>query len=159
MLYFAYGSNMSRRQMVERCPGHHCLGKALLPGHALCFPRFSTIRKCGVAGIEMKPGAQVWGVVYRLDESDLAALDRREGYDPGQPPHVNRYNRSRIRVLMNGDASQAVDCLTYLARAEPGTHAPSAAYLRDIVEGAEENGLPPRYVAMLKAIRSPDAVQ
>lgn len=68
MLYFAYGSNMWREQMRERCPDHECLGVAVLKDHALCFPRSSPIRLCGVAGIAASPGAEVWGVVYRLSE-------------------------------------------------------------------------------------------
>lgn len=149
-LYFAYGSNMSRRQMRERCPDHVCLGKAVLRDHALCFPRHSHIRNCGVAGLEDKPGAEVWGVVYRLQDRDLAALDRREGYDPEVPFHMNRYNRMAVRVLMAG---RPVGCHAYIARHEPGSHAPSEAYLATIIEGAEENGLPPDYVAALRSIR------
>jgi cation transport regulator ChaC len=149
VLYFAYGSNMWRQQMHERCPDHELIGKALLKDHALCFPRFSTIRNCGVAGITEQPGAEVWGVLYRLNARDLAALDRREGYDPSQPAHVNRYDRRMIRVLRNGEA---LDCLTYFARVEPGRHMPSTAYMAAIIMGAEEHGLPEDYVAALKLI-------
>ena len=148
-LYFAYGSNMSRRQMRERCPDHECLGTAMLKDHALCFPRHSPRRNCGVAGLAEQPGSQIWGVVYRLHDGDLAALDRREGYDPAQPAHVNRYNRRTIRVLMKGDP---VDCLTYFARHVPGEHVPNAEYLAAIIEGAEENGLTPDYIAALRRI-------
>ncbi|PZF77045.1 hypothetical protein DK847_11415 [Aestuariivirga litoralis] len=149
-LYFAYGSNMSRRQMRARCPDHECLGKAVLKDHALCFPRHSTYRNCGVAGLVEQPGAEVWGVVYRLHDRDLAALDRREGYDPAMPADANRYNRQAVRVLMDGNE---LDCLTYFARPEPGEHIPSVAYLATILEGAEENGLPADYVAGLKVVR------
>lgn len=150
-LYFAYGSNMSRRQMRARCPDHECLGKAVLLGHALCFPRSSPIRNCGVAGLAETPGAEVWGVVYRLHDEDLSALDRREGYNPADPWHVNRYNRQTIRVRMD---DREVDCFVYLARPEPGEHVPSADYLAAIIEGAEENGLPPDYVAALGRIET-----
>jgi gamma-glutamylcyclotransferase len=150
-LYFAYGSNMSRRQMRERCPDHECLGIAVLPDHDLCFPRHSPIRNCGVAGLTETAGAEVWGVVYRLHDEDLAALDRREGYDPARPFHENRYNRQAVRVLMDG---RAVDCLTYFARPEPGEHVPSADYLGTMIEGAEENGLPANYVTKLRLLPS-----
>ena len=148
-LYFAYGSNMSRRQMRERCPDHECLGIAVLKDHALCFPRHSPIRNCGVAGLMEQPGAEVWGVVYRLHDGDLTALDRREGYDTAQPDHVNRYNRQTVRLLMEGCP---VACLTYFARPEPGEHVPSADYLATMIEGAEENGLPETYVGALRQI-------
>ena len=150
-LYFAYGSNMSRRQMRERCPDHECLGKAVLKDHALCFARHSPIRDCGVAGLSEQPGAEVWGVVYRLHDEDLAALDRREGFDPAKPFHVNRYIRQTLPVLMDG---RPVECLVYVARHEPGVHVPSADYLGTIIEGAEENGLPADYVARLRLIPS-----
>ena len=146
-LYFAYGSNMSRQQMRERCPDHECLGKAVLKDYALCFPRHSPIRNCGVAGLALTPGAEVWGVVYRLHHEDLAALDKREGYDTAKPHHANRYNRQTVRVLMAG---HEVHCFTYLARHEPGEHVPSAEYLATIIEGAVENGLPSDYVAGLR---------
>ena len=151
LLYFAYGSNMSGRQMAERCPGHELIGKAVLPDHALCFPRSSPVRNCGVAGIMAEPGAQVWGVVYRLNARDLAALDTREGYDPAKPFHVNRYNRMTIRILRDG---AALECVTYLAREEPGRHVPNAAYMAAIIEGAVESGLPEDYVAALQAVET-----
>jgi cation transport regulator ChaC len=149
VLYFAYGSNMSRKQMHERCPAHEHLGIAVLPDHALCFPRTSPVRNCGVAGLIAKPGEEVWGVIYRLNDADLAALDRREGHDPAKSHDENRYNRKAVRVLMGG---KALDCFTYVARPEPGTHVPSAAYLATIIIGAEENGLPARYVEALKLV-------
>ena len=149
MLYFAYGSNMWRAQMHERCPDHEWLGAAVLPDHALCFPRFSKIRNCGVAGIRPEAGAEVWGVVYRLTERDLAKLDKREGYDPSLPLHLNRYDRRTVRVLMK---DEPLDCLTYFARVEPGRHVPSAEYMAAIITGAEENGFPREYVTQLRTI-------
>ena len=137
--------------MRQRCPGHECLGTAVLADHALCFPRTSPIRNCGVAGLAEAPGAEVWGVVYRLHDRDLATLDRREGYDLAQPHHVNRYNRQTVRVRMNG---VDISCHTYLARPEPGTHIPNADYLATIIEGAEENDLPADYVAALRRIET-----
>jgi cation transport regulator ChaC len=149
VLYFAYGSNMWRDQMRQRCPEHELIGIAVLPDYALCFPRSSPIRKCGVAGLIVQQGAEVWGVVYRLSDEDLVTLDRREGHDPSLPPHVNRYDRRTVRVLKNGGM---LECLTYFAREEPGRHVPSTEYMRAILTGAEENGLPANYVATLRMI-------
>lgn len=50
---------------------------------------------------------------------------------------------------MNG---KELDCLTYIARPEPGTHIPSTHDMTAIVTGAEENGLPAAYVATLRTI-------
>ncbi len=152
-LYFAYGSNMSLAQMRERCPAHERVGIARLPHWALCFPRSSPVRLCGVAGIEERRGAEVWGVVYRLSTEDLAVLDRREGYDASAAFHVNRYNRCEVTVELGGDPDSPATCLVYLARTEPGTHVPSSAYLGTMIEGAVENGLPAGYIEALRAIR------
>lgn len=149
MLYFAYGSNMSSAQMRERCPGHERIGIGMLPGHKLCFPRSSPIRQCGVASIAPRPGSEVWGVIYRLTAPDLAALDRREGYNEARDLDSNRYLRKIVQVRMEADL---LDCGTYEARPEPGAHIPSLAYLATIIEGAEENGLPSGYVASLRSI-------
>jgi cation transport regulator ChaC len=149
VLYFAYGSNMWRQQMTERCPDHECQGVAVLKDHALCFPRSSPIRLCGVAGLVAQSGAEVWGVVYSLSARDLEALDKREGYDPAISAEENRYNRRTVSVLMDNEAR---DCLTYFARDEPGRHVPSAAYMQAILTGAEESGLPAEYVAALRTI-------
>jgi gamma-glutamylcyclotransferase (GGCT)/AIG2-like uncharacterized protein YtfP len=91
----------------------------------------------------------VWGVVYRLNARDLAALDTREGYDPAKSPQVNRYNRQPVRVLMNG---APLDCVTYFARPQDGTHVPNAEYMAAIITGAVENGLPETYVGALRLI-------
>jgi cation transport regulator ChaC len=147
VLYFAYGSNMWREQMRQRCPDHELIGKAVLRDYALCFPRSSPVRNCGVAGIVEQPGSEVWGVVYHLSEKDLSTLDRREGFDQAKPVHVNRYNRVTVRVLRDG---LRFDCVTYLARPEPGRHVPNAEYMAAIITGAEENGLPAEYVARLR---------
>ena len=151
--YFAYGSNMSLAQMRERCPEHERVGIALLPDHALCFPRSSPVRLCGVAGIEERSGSEVWGVVYRLNEKDLTALDRREGCDPARAFHENRYNRHKVTVLLNGNRSRPLPCLTYLARPEPGEHVPSTDYMGRIIVGAEENNLPADYLKMLRSMK------
>jgi len=33
------------------------------------------------ADIVWAPGEQVWGVLYEIAEDELAAIDRKEGYD------------------------------------------------------------------------------
>jgi gamma-glutamylcyclotransferase (GGCT)/AIG2-like uncharacterized protein YtfP len=80
-LYFAYGSNLDVAQMKERCPSSDPLGVARLSGYRLAFSRYSRTRGCGVADIVTQAGAEVWGLVYELSESDLTgSLDRYEGY-------------------------------------------------------------------------------
>ncbi len=72
MYYFAYGSNLHREQMQERCPGSEPVAKAKLEGYRLCFNR--------VADIVEDEGSMVWGAIYTVSQGDIKNLDRYEGY-------------------------------------------------------------------------------
>ena len=89
MLYFAYGSNMDCAQIRTRCPSASFIGIAKLPNHKIAFTRKSTRRGCGVADVVRQDGAGVWGVVYEITDSDLAQLDKDEGYREGRPDSAN----------------------------------------------------------------------
>jgi hypothetical protein len=110
-LYFAYGSNLCTVQMAERCPSRRFFARALLPDHALVFPRRSGRRNCGVAGIVSCPGRVVWGAVYRLTADDIARLDRSEGHIPGRDPAANAYNKRDIAVLRDGACDDIIRAL------------------------------------------------
>ena len=119
MLYFAYGSNMDRAQMQERCRSARFVCTAKLEGHRLVFPRKSSHRKCGAASVERSDGSDVWGVVYQIDELDIATLDEREGYDVNLPADQNSYLRKKTRVLRDGYEEQAIAVWTYEANPKP----------------------------------------
>lgn len=148
-LYFAYGSNMDIQQIKERCADAEIVGSGHLPGYALCFPRMSVKRKCGVSSVEPFAGGEVWGVVYRLTATDLALLDRNEGYQSGRDRHLNSYTRLPVTVTMNGVATEMQ---TYFAEPQSGTFLPSAAYLQHLRDGARHHGLPDSYLALLDAL-------
>ena len=61
MIYFAYGSNLDPGQMAERCPAIAASALPGLPGHRLCFPRFSRTRRCASAGFEPRARATSCG--------------------------------------------------------------------------------------------------
>ena len=156
MLYFAYGSNMDRAQMQERCRSARFVCTAKLEGHRLVFPRKSRHRKrkCGVASVERSDGSDVWGVVYQIDELDIATLDEREGYDVNLPADQNSYLRKKTRVLRDGYEEQAIAVWTYEANPKPTPPPPSAEYKGLIVEAAKFWRLPPDYIAELERIET-----
>jgi gamma-glutamylcyclotransferase (GGCT)/AIG2-like uncharacterized protein YtfP len=78
--YFAYGSNLNKRQMSERCP----TAVPLLLGWRLVFRRTTDIVPCF--------GYTVLGGLYSVANADIQALDRYEGV-----PH-GRYRRRYFRV-------------------------------------------------------------
>lgn len=74
VLYFAYGSNMDPEQLKTRCPDAELVGIGVLADHALCFPRRSNKRDCGVSSVAPVVGRETWGVVFRLTRRILQFL-------------------------------------------------------------------------------------
>ena len=149
--YFAYGSNMSLAQMRTRCPESAAIGTGWLADHALVFPRYSTRRQSGAAGIAPRPGATVWGVIYATTEADLARLDVFEGFRADRPAAENNYNRAMVLVARQN--REPLACVTYIARPEAEHVPPSLDYLQTILTGAIENALPEAYVQALRQVR------
>ena len=71
--YFAYGSNMNAEQMAQRCPEHLLVGQAILEDYEFII----TTR--GYASIIPVQGKTVQGLVYQINPTDEATLDRNEG--------------------------------------------------------------------------------
>ena len=85
LYYFAYGSNMSLRQMADRCPSAAFMGKGRIDGFRW------QINERGVANIVESGGDFVEGLVYQIDLDEKRQLDRSEGvargfYDDEQLP-------------------------------------------------------------------------
>ena len=151
MLYFAYGSNMECVQMKGRCPSTSFVGIAKLPNYRLAFTRHSTGRGCGVADAVPEKGHRVWGVVFKIAESDIDRLDKCEGYQPGR--EWNSYWRRECKVFLDGDEGQPVCAQTYFAEREENPPLPKKAYMELILSGARFWQLPPDYIAELEAIK------
>ena len=133
-LYFAYGSNMSVRDMRTRCPGGRLCCTAALEGFGFRINRF------GYATVVPRPGGTVFGALWRLTARDLRALDAYEGVDEGY--YVQ--DRFEVRLRVGGTAR----ALVYVAtNAVPG--APRRVYMRDIVEAARTLQLPAPYLREL----------
>jgi gamma-glutamylcyclotransferase len=142
--YFAYGANISAAVMRASCPEHRFLCPALLDGHRLAFTRRSVRTGTGVADVVAQAGCGVWGALYRLSPGDLEQLDRKEGVGFA-------YARETVTVT-DGDGA-AHGALVYTVRVkEPVEVAPGAAYMRLLIDGARERGLPEDYVASLELL-------
>lgn len=152
MLYFAYGSNMDADQMKCRCPSAEFKCRAKLPDHRLAFTRKSSNRGCGVADVVPDEDKDVWGVVYDIDEQDVACLDRCEGYRPRRPKQCNAYVREECTVIEEGDPERPSKVWTYFANPLPDPPPPSDEYMQTIIRGARHWGLPKGYVQKLEGI-------
>lgn len=130
MLYFAYGSNLWRQQMLSRCPEMRTIGAGRLAGWRWII----TTR--GYASIVSSEDTYVLGTVYDLSETDVQNLDRFEGVAQGN------YRKEMIPVEATG---VEVNCLVYIDRVtEEGK--PKVEYITRINNGIRDAGLPEEYV-------------
>ena len=135
MLYFAYGSNMSRALMRLHCPTGEAVGRAALAGW-----RF-IITRDGVGSIVPRPGAILEGVLWRLGPRDVAALNAYEGVDFGL--YIRRM------LMVRSPTTGRVPALIYISP-QRATGRPRPGYITLVVEAAREWGLPEPYIASLQ---------
>jgi cation transport regulator ChaC len=139
---------MDYAQMRERCPSAEFVCVAKLQNHKLTFSRYSDKREGGVADAISEQGQHVWGVVYRISDTDLRTLDRREGLG------INAYVRRATTVNQDGDESIPLEAEIYYAIPQDGApFHPSQTYKGLIVSGANHWKLPANYIAELENIK------
>lgn len=151
MILFAYGANMNPGLMAERCPEFRTIGVARLMDYRLCFPRYSRVTKCAVAGIEPSVGDAVWGVLYDISPNDVPVINYHEGYDPGGAMEHNERVLREVTVLRVG-GSEPAQAMAYFAVPDGTEELPSASYLQSIIDGANYHGLPKACIAALELV-------
>lgn len=136
--YFAYGSNLSIRQMVQRIgstgDADHPPRPVRLPDHRLIFQE---VESGGPAYANIdRPGPDVLGVIYRLSEADF---ERMDAFETG-------YVRQRVRVI--DTHGETIEAIAYVVEPSPWLREgrPGDEYLARIVDGARHHGLPEPYV-------------
>ena len=126
MYYFAYGSNLNRKQMLERCPESKPAFTATLPHYRLVFLGWSRQWRGGVASIRPFRGEKVPGAVYEISEQCLRRLDKFEGY----PRDYNRLN-----VTVFSEDGEPVPAITYIKAGQAEETKPTLEYLSVIQQG------------------------
>lgn len=118
LLYFAYGSNMSLRQMAHRCPAAKPLGIASRDG--FCFAFRSHGGPHGYATLLPQKGSTVAGLLWSITPECERSLDGYEGY-----PYC--YGKT----LLTDSEGRVI--LTYIMRPEISRPClPAAAYFERI---------------------------
>ncbi len=131
-VYFAFGSNLSQEQMLERCPSAVLLGAASLCGYRLAFAGYTWAWSGAVATVVPARGERVPGLLYGMSPSDLARLDSFEG-----APLV--YARRQRRVLDSARAVRRAQVYELAVARPPG--APSLEYFLTILRAYRQHGL------------------
>ena len=132
MYYFAYASNLSRKQMSERCPDSQPKFTAVLPNHKLIFTGWSRKWRGGTASIKPFQGEKVAGGVYEISERGLKLLDKHEDY-PAVYNHLN--------VLVITEDGEAIKAVTYIKREQSEETQPSEEYVAVVRQGYKDWGL------------------
>ena len=75
MLYFAYGSNLHRKQMKRRCKNSRFISCHILKNYQLFFRG-----KYGAADVQRKKGSSVLGAIHDISKADEKKLDVYEEF-------------------------------------------------------------------------------
>ena len=136
--YFAYGSNMLSKQMKNRCSSFKKIGIGFLRDWEFEYDggEKEDWEDKPVGNIVKSPGAEVWGVLYKIGTKELKQLDMFE--------HVPRdYYHIKVTVIDKND--NLVRAIAY-SRLPKKIGNPSEKYLKTVIEGAIENKLPNGYI-------------
>jgi len=132
LYYFAYGSNLNKRQMAERCPGSKPRFTAVLPNYKLIFSGWSRKWRGGTATIKRSAQDKVLGAVYSVTDVDLARLDLFEDCPASY---------SRLKVTVYPDTGEPLEAITYIKAKQEEETKPSVEYLSNIQLGYRDWGL------------------
>lgn len=141
-IYFAFGSNMSKRKMTERGTKFDSRERALLRGYRVEF----TIWKddgFGYANIVPDDNSMVYGALYYCEKGSMDNLD---AFEAGR--------LHRIIVKVEKDCGEIVEAEAFQAYDEfvkEGLR-PSKVYLNEILEG--EDIIPKEYAEYLRSLKS-----
>lgn len=130
MYYFAYGSNLNKKQMQERCPDSKPRFTVTLHNYKLVFLGWSPKWQGGVASIRPMRGEKVIGGIYEVTESCLKRLDICEG---------PTYTRKNIKV--NTEFGDLVEVVTYVKIKQLEDTRPSPKYVSAIQQGYRDWGI------------------
>jgi cation transport regulator ChaC len=144
-IYFAYGSNMLSRRLLERTPSAVFIGIGYLCGRKLVFDKdgYDGSGKCDMERTSSQSD-RVYGVLYRIDSDEKPLLDQAEGLGES-------YRQERVRVITDGGEREA---MAYVAIRKAPDLLPYNWYKSLVVAGAVEHGLPDDYVERLRNVDS-----
>jgi gamma-glutamylcyclotransferase len=129
MYYFAYASNLSKKQMQARCPDSQAKFVATLPNYKLVFTGWSREWRGGKATIKSFRGEKVRGAIYEVSEACLRQLDKHEaGY-------------TRFNVNIYDEDNQPHQAITYIKSGQMEESPPSREYGEVIRQGYHDWGI------------------
>ena len=148
MLYFAYGSNMSRPRLVARGPSARFVTIARLDRHRLAFHKVGAdgSGKCD-AHATGDAADSVFGVVFDISPLDKPELDRIEGVGVGYV--------EKTAQLVDVEGA-GIEAFLYSAIRTDASLQPFGWYKAHVLAGARAHCLPAAYVHWIESVPEQD---
>ena len=134
MLYFAFGSNLNRKQIKRRCKNSRFISRHILKNYQLVFRS-----KYGAADIQRKKGSSVLGAIYDINKTDEKKLD---AYEEFPKVYVKKYFKIWGKKVM----------FYYMSSKTKQTE-PTRRYLNSIIQGYKDCGYKNSHALVLRARR------
>ena len=135
MLYFAYGSNLHRKQMKRRCKNSRFISCHILKNYQLVFRS-----KYGAADVQRKKGSSVLGAIYNISKADEKKLDV---YEEFPTVYIKKYFKIWGKKVM-----------FYYMPSKTKQTEPSGRYLSLIIQGYKDCGYKNSHVLHSKKMRT-----
>ena len=134
MLYFAYGSNLNRKQMKKRCKDSKYVGCFTLKNYKLVFR--NRYYGGGVADVERKKNSNVLGAIYNISKNDEKILDVYEDFPI---MYIKKYFKIFGKKVM-----------FYYMPKKTKPNSPAKIYLNKIIQGYKDCGYRNSYIVISK---------
>ncbi|XP_034483752.1 gamma-glutamylcyclotransferase-like [Drosophila innubila] len=155
--YFGFGSNMLAKRIHVQNPTAVIMGPALLKDYRVDFATPSWFWKGAVSTIVPDPSSETWGTLWEIDLSNLPDIDNQEQVHDGwyRPETVQvEYNNEKIPARLYVIVDEPEGNVHDMPPNEvPEDRQPSKTYLKVMVKGAIESGIPEHYVKWLKGFK------
>lgn len=141
-LYLAYGSNLSVRQMLSRCPGAIYVGTASIPSTRLVFRGSGTGHFLSIEPAAEGEDREVPCLVWRINRENEKSLDTYEGY-----PRFylkQEYTDLPLLSLLDGSVGPVISAMAYQLPTDAPAGLPSFFYYDVCLGGYKTFGFPPR---------------
>lgn len=127
--YIAYGSNLSRQQMAQRCPGAKIVGGAVLKGWQLLFGYYATV--------EPAEGKSTPVLVWEITSAQEQQLDEYEDY-----PKLYRKAELAVECTpLDEGTPQPLTAMVYRMEPRPREF-PSFSYYQGLEDAYKDLGFP-----------------
>ena len=134
MLYFAFGSNLNRKQIKRRCKNSRFISRHILKNYQLVFRS-----KYGAADIQRKKGSSVLGAIYDISKIDEKKLDVYEEFPKVYTKKYFKIWGKKVMFYYMSDKTKQTE--------------PSRGYLNSIIQGYKDCGYKDSQALVLRVRR------